>query len=137
MPLAKGRFEDVADLRRAFDDEHERIYTFKMEGDRVNFLHWRVNAVVGSSMPTPRRGVSESDDPSAAASSGASHGLFRRRGPGRRRCRCTTACSSSRGMSCAGAAVIEEPTTSVTVFPGHAVRVSLSGYDYRVNGDAL
>ena len=36
-----------------------------------------------------------------------------------------------------GAAVIEEPTTSVTVFPGHAVRVSLSGYDYRVNGDAL
>ena len=41
---------DVSDLRRAFDDEHERIYTFKMEGDRVNFLHWRVNAAVGSSM---------------------------------------------------------------------------------------
>ena len=67
VPLAKGRFEDVSDLRRAFDDEHERIYTFKMEGgDRVNFLHWRVNAVVGSSMPMPRRSASASDDPAAA-----------------------------------------------------------------------
>ena len=66
VPLAKGRFEDVSDLRRAFDDEHERIYTFKMEGDRVNFLHWRVNAAVGSSMPMPRRSASASEDPSAA-----------------------------------------------------------------------
>ena len=78
VPLVKGMRDaaeaanvnlivsDVSDLRRAFDDEHERIYTFKMEGDRVNFLHWRVNAAVGSSMPMPRRSASASEDPSAA-----------------------------------------------------------------------
>ena len=78
VPLVKGMRDaaeaanvnlivsDMSVLRCAFDDEHERIYTFKMEGDRVNFLHWRVNAAVGSSMPMPRRSASASEDPSAA-----------------------------------------------------------------------
>ena len=111
VPLVKGMRDaaeaanvnlivsDVSDLRRAFDDEHERIYTFKMEGDRFNFLHWRVNAAVGSSMPMPRRSASASDDPSRCAHR-PSHRLFRRRGLARRRSRFTTACSSSRGTSC-------------------------------------
>ena len=135
MPLTKGRFEDVADLRRAFDDEHERIYTFKMEGDRVNFLHWRVNAVVGSSMPTPRRSASESADP-AAALSGHRTAYFGGES-GAMEIPVYDGMQLEPGHVIRGAAVIEEPTTSVTVFPGHAVRVSLSGYDYRVNGDAL
>ena len=125
----------MADLRRAFDDEHERIYTFKMPGDRVNFLHWRVNALVGSSMPTPRRAVAESDDP-AAALSGHRTAYFGGEA-GAAEVPVYDGMRLEPGHVVRGAAVIEEPTTSVTVFPGHAVRVSLSGYDYRVNGDAL
>ena len=135
VPLARGRFEDVSDLRRAFDDEHERIYTFKMEGDRVNFLHWRVNAAVGSSMPMPRRSASASEDPSAALT-GHRTAYFGGK-DGATEVPVYDGMQLEPGHVVRGAAVIEEPTTSVTVLPGHAVRVSLSGYDYRVNGDAL
>ena len=147
VPLVKGMWDaaeaanvnlivsDVSDLRRAFDDEHERIYTFKMEGDRVNFLHWRVNAAVGSSMPMPRRSASASEDPSAALT-GHRTAYFGGE-DGATEVPVYDGMQLEPGHVVRGAAVIEEPTTSVTVLPGHAARVSLSGYDYRVNGDAL
>ena len=48
VPLSKGKFSDISELRSFFDNEHERIYTFMMPDDKVNFFHWRLNAIVES-----------------------------------------------------------------------------------------
>ena len=135
VPLAAGRFDDVASLRAAFDDEHERIYTFKMPDDKVNFLHWRLNAVVGSSLPMPQRTQSDSADPSDAHT-GVRTAYFGGEA-GAAEIPIYDGTELRPGHVIAGPAVIEESTTSVTVFPGHGVRVSLTGYDYRVDGADL
>ena len=135
VPLAKGRFTSVADLRAPFDEEHERIYTFRMPNDKVNFLHWRVNAVVGSSLPIPEREGSATPDASAALA-GRRRAWFGGE-EGEAEIQVYEGTALRPGHVVRGPAVIEEPTTSVTVFPGHAVRVSRAGYDYRVRGEAL
>ena len=135
VPLPGGRFTGVADLRAPFDEEHERIYTFKMPNDKVNFLHWRVNAVVGSSLPMPEREWSASPDASAART-GRRRAWFGGK-EGETEIAVYDGTALRPGQVVRGPAVIEEPTTSVTVFPGHAVRVCLVGYDYRVHGEAL
>ncbi len=134
VSLGKGRFQDVADLRAAFDQEHERIYTFMMPNDRVNFFHWRLNAVVSTDFARPR--------PTKRAARPAPVERTRRDAFfGGKAGKTEIAVYDGRtlfpGEVIHGPAVIEEPTTSITVFPGHAVRVSLLGYDYRVSGNEL
>ena len=69
MLQKRGRFGDVDDLRPEFDDEHERIHTFKMTTDKVNFYHWCVNPLVGSGMPMPKGEIGVSEDPEGAPGS--------------------------------------------------------------------
>ena len=135
VPLSKGRFEDIADLRAPFDREHEKIYTFMMPDDKVNFFHWRVNAVVASSLPMPARKESTSPDPGDALRGRRT--VYFGDEAGAVEIPVYDGTKLFPGHIIRGPAVIEELTTSVTVFPGHAVRVSLVGYDYRVDGGAL
>ena len=132
VPLAKGRFEDTADLRGAFDREHERVYSFMMPDDKVNFLHWRLNAIVGSGLPVPRREAARAPDP-ATALIGRRDAWFGGEA-GRTDLAVYDGARLRPGHVVAGPAVIEEPTTSVTVFSGDEVRVCLLGYDYRARG---
>lgn len=135
VPLVKGRYDDVADLRASFDKEHERIYTFMMPRDKVNFFHWRINAVVRSSLPMPKLKPSRSPDPKPALCGHRT--AFFGGAKGETKIPVYDGTKLSPGHVVCGPAVIEEPTTSITVFPGHGVRVSLVGYDYRVRGDLL
>ncbi len=135
VPLEKGRFADISDLRSAFDKEHERIYSFMMPDDRVNFFHWRLNAIVSDELEQPpaQDGDANTALPSPRCRRPAWFGGLQHEQEipvfeGRK---------LRQGQVVPGPAVIEEPSTSVTVFPGHAVRVSRLGYDYRVRGEEL
>ena len=130
VPLSKGRFSDVSELRSFFDNEHERIYTFMMPGDKVNFFHWRLNAIVESGKKVSQTLSSGESDPTAAI---RSHRTVFFGGEERKH---ETAIYDGTkllpGNIVRGPAVIEELTSGIVIGPTHYVLVNHTSYDYRL-----
>ncbi|MBL09891.1 MAG: 5-oxoprolinase [Acidiferrobacteraceae bacterium] len=130
VPLSKGRFSDINDLRSFFDAEHERIYTFKMPDDKVNFFHWRLNAIVESGIDV--------EETVALAQTDASEAMREQRAVyfGVETTKQNTAIYDGTkllpGHIVKGPAVIEELTSGIVIAPGHRVMVNRTGYDYRL-----
>ena len=134
VPLEPSDGADAAALRAPFDREHRRIYGFDMPGDRVVFYHWRLNAAAATE--PPRRGGPRTAESGAARGPARSRPVHFEAGGEALRVPVHDGPELVRGDVVPGPAVIREPTTSVTVFPGHGVLVGDMAYDYRVDGEA-
>ena len=131
VPLSKGKFSDISELRSFFDNEHERIYTFMMSDDKVNFFHWRLNAIVESGIKVSQIQTSGKND---AADAIRNHRTVYFGGEDKKH---ETAIYDGTklipGHIVRGPAVIEELTSGIVVGPTHHVEVNQTSYDYHLS----
>ncbi len=124
--------EDLAGAVRAFHDAHESLHTFANREDPAYVMNLRLEAVVGVQRPPLRRLPFAGEDPSGALRKSREvyfddEGGFRDtpiyEGP---RVRC--------GNVLEGPCVIEEPATTIVVYPGQTARLTeLDHYEIRVS----
>jgi N-methylhydantoinase A len=123
VALAKGRFEGPEDLKRmldAFHEEHERVFAVKEPEQQIECAYWRgrLTAVLDAP-PLRREELTASAKPQARATHQAYFpGIGRSDTPrylGKDLCA---------GMVIEGPAIIDEPTTTVVVYPGTSATVT-------------
>jgi len=131
-PLAASRFNSQADLDafvESFHQVHERVFAVRDEGSPVEVVTWKVRLVVQISEP-----------PVAAGAIGATTDA--RAAGAHRECFFGDATSVTTpiykasdivpGNRINGPAIIEEPTTTLVVYPGMSATVSAAG-NYRLD----
>ncbi len=126
--MPKARLEsdaDVAELVEAFHQTHERVYAVRDEDSPVECVNWKGRISIRPFDPPPApEPTSIENTPSTATSRECFFGGEARvstpifRGP-----------DLVTGDKVAGPAIIEEPTTTIVVYPGMSARLSAAG-DY-------
>lgn len=125
-PLPKGRIDgpaDVAALVEAFHQVHERVYAVRDEGSPVEFVNWkgRISIHLFAPPPPPSTGA-EPYTPKADATRSC---YFIETG------RTPTAIFRGQGLKpgaqIKGPAIIEEPTTTIVVYPNLKAELSPAG----------
>ncbi|MEQ8346813.1 MAG: hydantoinase B/oxoprolinase family protein [Sneathiellaceae bacterium] len=126
VTLPKGRFDgpdDVKALEAAFHEAHERVFSVKEPGATVECLNWKLR--FSARMDTARPAQADAAAASTPAPQKHRQGFFAATGAvdmpvylGR---------ELQPGAQIAGPAVIEEPTTTVVVYPGMRAEVSAHG----------
>jgi N-methylhydantoinase A len=129
-PIPSGHLKDlasVAELQEEFHRTHERVFAVRDEGSAVEFINWKarlsipladppspiadvdiVDAASASKEPVPRRDCYFGDAAAVATP------IYKAR-------------SIMPGMRIAGPAIVEEPTTTLVVYPGMSVTLSAAG----------
>ena len=114
---------DIAALAEAFHQAHERVYAVRDEGSPVEFVNWKGRIAIHLfAPPPPPAGPAESHMPPPAAlrdcyfteTGRAPTPVFR-------------GDALSPGAHIAGPAIIEEPTTTIVVYPGLSAELSAAG----------
>lgn len=124
-PVPVGEFrteEDIAQLRKAFDTEHERLFAFHDDTADVEFISWkaRLTADLHTSPMHSQTVARTISSPSKSRSC-----YF---GPaGRTDTPVYLPKDLDPGQYVAGPAIIQEPTTTLVVYPGQAAEVSGAG----------
>ena len=114
---------DVAALAESFHQVHERVYAVRDEGSPVEFVNWKGRVAIRMFEPPPLSEThAETYEPSPAS---------------RRSCYFLETGRSDTpifnggvlkpGASIAGPAIIEEPTTTIVVYPGLSATLSAAG----------
>lgn len=126
-PLPVKRFngaKDVDKLVEAFHTVHDRVYAVRDEGSEVECVNWRGRIAIRLAKPArpeTRRAAKHKPKPA-----GTREAYF---GPaGRRRTPIFRGTELAPGATIAGPAIIEEPTTTIVVYPGMRAVVSPSGH---------
>ncbi len=126
-PLPVHRFETAADaeaLFEAFHQTHERIYAVRDEGSPVECVNWKGRISIRPFDPPPAPDPATDGHAPAPETTRSCHfGEGRVETPVHRGERLAP------GAEIAGPAVIEEPTTTIVVYPGMSARLSAAG-DY-------
>jgi N-methylhydantoinase A len=127
VPLRTGRIEnesDVAELVEAFHAVHERVFAVKEPGQHIECLYWKGRATASLSKPELRRFDSNGADlrpdrgrptwwgPGASVDANVYLGE-----------------TIPTGRRITGPAIVEEPTTTIVVYPGWSLTVGDTG-DY-------
>jgi N-methylhydantoinase A len=128
VPLAAGHFEGPADAEamvEAFHRVHERVFAVSEPGQHIECIYWKGRATARLPKPALARAALDGARPPQPVAVrqawfGAQGALETRR---------FRAESLSAGHSLAGPAIIEEPTTTVVVYPGWLATVTDTG-DY-------
>jgi len=123
VALPKGRFEGQADLDatiEAFHHEHERVFAVKEPGQQVECVYWRGRLTALLDGPPLTK---------LAAHSGALPAARVRRpvffaGRGELDTPRYHGESLKPGMTVEGPAIVDEPTTTIVVYPGSRARVT-------------
>jgi N-methylhydantoinase A len=130
-PIARGKFrndEDVSALVDSFHQVHERVFAVRDEGSPVEIVNWkaRLTAKINRSTPTAApAAANNSATPTSkrncffGSSSPVVTAIFK-------------AADIQPGALIEGPAIIEEPTTTVVIYPGMNARVSGAG-NYLLN----
>jgi len=123
VPIGIHRFrgqEDVDALVAAFHEVHERVFAVRDEESQVECLNWKGRARVRLPHPPEIMAADESSgDNAPVAHRSAYFG-----GIGRVETPIYHGKSLRRGAHIAGPAIIEEPTTTLVVYPGMSARLS-------------
>jgi N-methylhydantoinase A len=124
--IAQGKFkgdEDVAALVEAFHQVHERVFAVRDEGSPVEIVNWKARLTAKIDRSTPSS--SEAHTNAVAKSSSQRACFFGTSTP------VTTAIFKPEdirpGSVVHGPAIIEEPTTTLVIYPGMSARVSGAG----------
>jgi N-methylhydantoinase A len=124
--MAQGKFKndtDVAALVEAFHQVHERVFAVRDEGSPVEIVNWKARLTAKISRFTPaaseegKRVVAKPSSKRACffgSSESVPTAIFK---PG----------DIAPGCIVQGPAIIEEPTTTLVIYPGMSARVSGSG----------
>jgi N-methylhydantoinase A len=129
VPLVKDRFDgpaDVAALIESFHQVHERVFAVKEEGAEVECLYWRgrLTGLLNRVQPDPSR---PSVTPHGAVADARRAVYFAEHG--RLDVPVYLGTTLEPGMSIDGPAIIEEPTTTIVMYPGSVAKVtSLDNY---------
>jgi N-methylhydantoinase A len=127
-PLPVTRFKDGQDVEalvEAFHNVHDRVYAMRDEGSQVECVNWkgRLSVRLGQVADAAKHG-----------SGGASHKPVPQAvrtayfaGAGERETPVFRGSELSAGATIAGPAIIEEPTTTIVVYPGTQAAVSDAG----------
>jgi N-methylhydantoinase A len=116
---------DVDVLVDSFHRTHERQFAVRDEGAIVECINWKLRLTVELDRPsTPPRGLAATDAPSAARTTRAFFG-----GDERVDTSVFVGASLRPGHVVWGPAVIEEPTTTIVIYPGMSAEVS-SAWNY-------
>ena len=130
-PLPSRRFRSQADLdtyTENFHVLHERIFAVKDLGSAVETVSWKVRLTIKLDAPPTRRAVAAAD--STPTASGHRQCFFGEAAP--MATPIFKASGIGPGQTIVGPAIIEEPTTTLVVYPGMSVHVSTTG-NYRLN----
>ena len=126
VPLAAGHFEEPADVEamvQAFHRVHERVFAVSEPGQYIECIYWKGRAT--ARLPKPELAHAALDGARPPQPVSVRRAWFGAQGA--LDTRCFRAESLSAGHSIVGPAIIEEPTTTVVVYPGwHA-----DGYRHR------
>jgi len=126
IQLANPRFQDAAArdaLVEDFHRTHERLYGVKDENGMLECLHWKGRLTARLDRPTP-----QSYSGGGAIGAGPARWIEAYFGaPGRLRTPIYAGAQLAPGWQITGPAIIEEPTTTIIVYPGMTARVSDSG----------
>lgn len=123
VPVSEFRTgEDIARLRRAFDAEHERLFAFHDDTADVEFISWkaRLTADLHTSPTFAQPAVRTEGAPSKARpcyfgpAGGVDTPVYLPQ-------------DLRPGQYVSGPAIIQEPTTTLVVYPGQAAEVSGAG----------
>lgn len=125
-PVAASQFSgpgDVAALAEAFHQVHERVYAVRDEGSPVEFVNWKGRiAITLFAAPTPPSDKTEAYRPEPDATRSC---YFVETG------RTATAIYRGErlrpGARISGPAIIEEPTTTIVVYPHLSAELSAAG----------
>ncbi len=128
VPLAAGHFEgaeDVEAMVEAFHRVHERVFAVSEPGQYVECIYWKGRAT--ARLPKPSLSLAARDGACTPEPVTARRAWFGTQGG------LDTGCYRAEAMSAGhtldGPAIIEEPTTTVVVYPGWAAAVTDTG-DY-------
>ena len=115
-----------------FHQVHERTFGIKEPGRPIECVYWRAKAIGLLAKPRIREVPSGGSDP-AAAQRGTRKAYFRELG-GMAETPVFLGDALRAGNIIEAPAIIEEPTTTVVVFPGSEVRVTeLGSYHVRID----
>ncbi|QEC46362.1 hydantoinase/oxoprolinase family protein [Baekduia soli] len=123
VPLPSGRFDDVSDLDAlvaGMHDAHERVFAVRDEHSAVEVLFWRARVTATLDRPVVEAagaGAAEATD----AARGSRRALFK---DGALETAIFDGPSLQPGAVIRGPAVIEEPTTTIVVYPEATARVT-------------
>ena len=128
VPLAAGHFEgaeDVEAMVEAFHRVHERVFAVSEPGQYVECIYWKGRAT--ARLPKPSLSLAARDGACTPEPVTVRRAWFGTQGG------LDTGCYRAEAMSAGhtldGPAIIEEPTTTVVVYPGWAAAVTDTG-DY-------
>jgi N-methylhydantoinase A len=133
VPLAAGRFDGPADVERMvqeFHRVHERVFAVSEPAQHIECIYWKGRATARLPKPAlPRRAANGAGPPRPVAVRAAWFGecgaldtpQFRGE-------------ALMPGQRVVGPAIIQEPTTTVVVYPGWTAAVTPSG-DYLLTAD--
>src|SRR5262249_27153871 len=134
VPLGKGRFDgpgDVAALAQGFHRVHERVFAVKEEGSPVECLYWRgrLTGLLEQARPArPRTNI----QPQPARPH--AHRAVYFADLGRVSVPIYFGTTLAPGMRVDGPAIIEEPTTTIVIYPESVSRVTpLNNYLISIN----
>lgn len=127
VPLARERFDSEADIQamvQAFHNVHERVFAVKEPGQYIECIYWKGRATAILSKPMLER-IEHHDGtpPEPRAWRMCSFGEGAIEVP------CYLGSSLRAGHRLRAPAIVEEPTTTVVVYPGWALEVTDTG-DY-------
>ncbi len=125
-PLPAQRFRDATDLKdfvEGFHDIHERVFAMRDEGSPVEIVNWKARLIVslgGTRQSSPAMAIRTPDHPTTlrqcyfGGEDAVATPIYK-------------ATDLSPGDLIAGPAIIEEPTTTLVVYPGLSAQVSGAG----------
>lgn len=126
-PLPVKRFagaKDIAKLVEAFHTVHDRVYAVRDEGSEVECVNWRGRIAI--QLAKPARASTKRANRHKAKAHGTREAYF---GPdGRRKTPVYRGLELAPGAQISGPAIIEEPTTTIVVYPNMRAAVSPSGH---------
>ena len=120
--------DDVERLANSFHDTHERLYTYCLRDMPVDMNGWRVTATGRLPPLLLEKQTLGPEDPSPAKS--GMRPLYFPEYNGFADTNIYTGQALEPGMTVRGPAVVELPTTTIVVFPGHTLKVSAYGDFY-------
>jgi N-methylhydantoinase A len=126
-PLPVTRFNDTRDINKlieAFHTVHDRVYAIRDEGSEVECVNWRGRIAIR--LAKPARPATRQAAKHKPRPNGTREAYF---GPaGRRHTPIFRGIHLAPGATIAGPAIIEEPTTTIVVYPDMRAVVSPSGH---------
>ena len=127
IPFSAPR-ESFAELKKAFDGQHRRLFSYNLPDQPAEALHWRLTAVGRTERPSSEKRMTHS---SRSAESKRRQVVF---GGGKIEAPVFDGARLAPSMTVHGPAIVEEPTTTVVIPPQWRLSVNDFG-DYEMSFD--